>query len=204
MDKLFTIGHSNHEIGRFVELLKMHGITAVCDVRSSPYSQYNPQYNRELLQKSLKESDIAYVYLGDRLGPRSDDPACYVDGKVQYSRIARADSFRSGLDRLREGMKAYLIALVCSEKDPIACHRMILICRALRSEPLEIAHILEDGGLEGLRASEQRLIRELKITQLRLFERPADLVERAYDTRAERIAYVRDDDRTGREDSQEG
>ncbi len=196
MDKLFTIGHSNHEIGRFVELLKMHAIGAVCDVRSSPYSQYNPQYNSELLQKSLRENGIAYVYLGDLLGPRSNDPACYVDGKAQYSRLAKSEIFRSGLDRLRSGMKTYRISLMCSEKDPIACHRMILICRTLRSEPFEISHILEDGQTESLRESEQRLIKELKIAQLRLFERPEDLIERAYDTQAERIAYVRDDDRS--------
>ena len=192
MEKLYTIGHSNHETGHFIALLKMHEIAAVCDVRSSPYSQYNPQYNRELLQKALRDSDTAYVYLGGDLGPRSENPACYVDGKVQYSRLARTESFLSGLNRLRAGMKTHRIALMCSEKDPISCHRMILICRQLRPEPVEIVHILEDGRMEGLRESEQRLIRELKISQLRLFERPENLVERAYDTQAERIAYVRD------------
>ncbi|MFZ2448748.1 MAG: DUF488 domain-containing protein [Syntrophobacteraceae bacterium] len=203
MDKLYTIGHSNHEIGPFIELLAMHEITAVCDVRSSPYSKYNPQYNREPLQKALKESGIAYVYLGDALGPRSDDPACYVDGKVQYSRLARGKNFREGLARLRAGMKTYRIAMMCSEKDPITCHRMILICRELRSEPFAIEHILEDGRVEGLRESEQRLILELRAPQLRLFERPEDLIQRAYDTQGERIAYVRDDGASGRDESQE-
>jgi len=194
MNKLYTVGHSNHEIHRFMELLKMHGITAVADVRSSPYSKFNPQYNREPLQKVLKENGIAYVFLGVELGPRSEDPSCYVDGKVQYGRLSVTDSFRRGLDRLRKGMKTHLIALLCAEKDPITCHRMILVCRALRCEPIEIGHILEDGRIESLGESEKRLLRELKMPQLRLFEKPEDLIQRAYDTQSHRIAYVRNGD----------
>ena len=195
MDKLYTVGHSNHDMDHFARLLKMHGITAVCDVRSSPYSNYTPQFNSELLQKALKGYGVAYVFLGAELGPRSEDPACYVDGKVRYSRLARSEAFHAGLKRLRAGMKSYRVALMCSEKDPITCHRMILICRALRSDPIEIAHILDDGEIEDLRDSEQRLVRELKIPQLRLFERPEDLIQRAYDTQSERIAYVREGQR---------
>ncbi|MHC1728999.1 MAG: DUF488 family protein [Syntrophobacteraceae bacterium] len=193
MTAIYTVGHSNHDTEHFISLLKMHGITAVCDVRSSPYSSYTPQFNREGLHKILKENGIAYVYLGAELGPRSDDPACYIDGKVQYSRLAQTDAFLSGLGRLRSGAKTYRIALMCSEKDPISCHRMILICRNLRSETVEINHILEDGRIEGLRESEQRMIRELKLPQLRLFEKPEDLIQRAYDTQGERIAYVREE-----------
>jgi uncharacterized protein (DUF488 family) len=192
MDKLFTIGHSNHETGRFIELLAMHRITVLCDVRSSPYSRYNPQFNRELLQGALKAGGIAYVFLGNELGPRSDDPACYVDGKVRYARLAATENFRRGLERLRAGMKTYRVAIMCAEKDPIGCHRMILVCRALRKEPVEIEHILEDGSLEPLRRSEQRMLLELKLPQLRLFEDPEGLIQRAYDTQGERIAYVRD------------
>jgi uncharacterized protein (DUF488 family) len=204
MDKLFTIGHSNHEISRFLDLLEMNGITAVCDVRSSPYSQYNPQFNRELLQTALKRKGIAYVFLGNELGPRSDDPSCYVDGKVQYSRLGATRNFRSGIERLSAGMKTYRIAIMCAEKDPINCHRMILICRALRKEPIEIKHILETGSLEGLRQSEQRMLIELKLPQLRLFESPEDLIQRAYDTQSDRIAFVRDDGERKLEETEEG
>lgn len=193
MNKLYTIGHSNHEIEHFLHLLKMHAITAIADVRSSPYSKFNPQFNREVLQKALKEDRIAYVFLGEELGPRSDNPACYVDGKVQYARLARTDLFLRGVERLLAGMKSYRIALLCAEKDPIACHRMILVCRAIRSEPIEVRHILEDGSIESLGDSERRLMRELKMRQLRMFESPEDLIQRAYDTQAERIAYVRNE-----------
>ena len=194
MNKLYTIGHSNHDFGRFIQLLQMHGITALGDVRSSPYSRFNPQYNREHLQKILKENHIAYVFLGNDLGPRSDDPSCYEAGKVQYARLAKTEAFLRGTERLLLGMKSYRIALMCAEKDPISCHRMILVCRVLRSEPVEIHHILEDGRIESLRASEMRLMQELKMRQLRLFENPTDLIQRAYDTQGERIAYVRDEE----------
>lgn len=194
MNKLYTIGHSNHSIEQFIELLRMHGITAVGDVRSSPYSRFNPQFNRENLQKALREAGIAYVFLGKELGPRSEDPSCYLEGKVQYDRLAGTDAFKRGIERLDIGMKTYRIALMCAEKDPITCHRMILVCRALRSEPVEIGHILEDGTIESLGESELRLLRALKMPQLRLFDRVEDLIQRAYDTQGSKIAYVRDDE----------
>ena len=195
MATLFTIGHSNHPLEIFLELLERHAISALADVRSSPYSRFNPQFNRELLQPRLKDRAIAYVYLGDALGPRSDDPACYVNGKVQYRRLAATEKFRRGLERLRNGMSNHRVALMCAEKDPIGCHRMILICRELRSEPMEILHILEDGSLESLAASEQRLLKQLRLRQLTLFDSVRDLILRGYDQQAEKIAYRRDDPR---------
>lgn len=192
MSTLFTIGHSTHSIEHFIELLKMHAISAVGDVRSSPYSKFNPQFNRENLQKVLKENGIAYVFLGRELGPRSEDPSCYLDGRVQYDRLAATEIFKRGLERLLNGLKTYRIALMCAEKDPITCHRMILICRALRSGDLEIRHILEDGTTESLRDSELRLLHVLKMPQLRLFEKLDDLIQRAYDTQGHKIAYARD------------
>jgi uncharacterized protein (DUF488 family) len=193
MNKLYTIGHSTHSVERFIELLKMHGITALCDVRSSPYSRYNPQFNRENLQRALKAEGVIYVFLGEELGPRSEDPSCYVGGKVRYDRLAKTQIFKRGLERLFAGMKSYRVAMMCAEKDPITCHRMILICKALRSESVEISHILEDGTTESLSESELRLLHALKMPQLRLFEKVEDLILRAYDTQSNNIAYVRED-----------
>ncbi len=191
MNDLFTIGHSTHTTEKFVELLSMHGITAVCDVRSSPYSKYNPQFNRETLQKELKAHGMAYVFLGDHLGPRSDDPECYTDGKVQYDQLAEKSRFRQGLDRVRKGMASYRVALMCSEKDPLTCHRMILVCRHLRADEIDIWHILEDGRVENNRDSEKRLMDHLKIPQAELFDTEEDLIQRAYNKQGERIAYAK-------------
>jgi len=191
MKDLYTIGHSTHSFDYFLRLLKMHEIEVVADVRSTPYSRYNPQFNREMLKEELKKNGIAYVFLGRELGPQSEKPSCYVNGKVQYSLVAQTELFKEGLGRLHKGMQSYRIALMCAEKDPVTCHRMILICKALRLEQIEIKHILEDGSLESLMESEKRLIELLKMPQLHLFETVEDLIERAYDTQGEKIAFVR-------------
>ena len=188
MSVLFTIGHSNHPTENFIELLLRHDITAVCDVRSQPYSKFNPQFNRENIQKDLKQCGLGYVFLGRELGPRSDDPACYIDGKVQYHLLAATDLFRQGLKRLLKGVRSHRIAMMCAEKDPIMCHRMILVCRHLRKDVTDIRHIMEDGGIEALADSEKRLLRLLKIPPLQLFESTEDLINRAYDIQAEKIA----------------
>jgi len=189
MNKLYTVGHSTHSIEEFVRLLKMHGITAICDVRSQPYSKFNPQFNKENLRDELKNARIAFVFLGKELGPRSDNPACYLNGKVQYQRLAETEQFRQGLIRIKEGMKSYRIALMCAEKDPLMCHRMILVSRYLRSDA-EILHILEDGTIENNRDSEKRLMQLFGIVQEFFDSSIEDAIQRAYDKQSEKIAYT--------------
>src|SRR5436190_21528851 len=109
---VFTIGHSNLEFGKFVTLLKQHGIQAVADVRSSPYSQFNPQFNREPLQRALREQGISYVFLGEELGARRSEPECYVSGRADYSLIARTPAFFRGLERITQGAAKMRIAMM--------------------------------------------------------------------------------------------
>jgi uncharacterized protein (DUF488 family) len=193
MAELYTIGHSTHSIDRFIELLSMHEITAVCDVRSDPYSKFNPQFNRQTLQAELKRHGVAYVFLGKELGPRSDAPDCYVEGKVDYNRLAQTGLFQEGLRRVRAGMKSYRIALMCSEKDPIMCHRTILVCRHVRAEGLRIRHILDDGSVEENDQAIKRLMELLKLSERDLFHSPEEMIERAYDVQGDRIAFVKKD-----------
>lgn len=190
MKELFTIGHSVHTVEAFIGLIKRHGVNALCDVRSSPYSRHAPQFNRESIQKDILTHGIAYIYLGAELGPRSADLSCYENGKVQYSRLAEKEVFQQGLNRLRKGMENYCIALMCAEKDPLTCHRTILICRHLRGENIRIRHILEDGSLEDHCNTEQRLMKLLKIDPADLFSTEEAQIERAYDLQADKIAYV--------------
>ncbi len=190
MYELFTIGHSSHSVERFVDLLKTHGVTALCDVRSSPYSLYTPQFNRESLKDELAKHRIIYLYLGAELGPRSSDPTCYEGGKVQYNRLAAKEIFQQGLGRLQKGMVTHRIALMCAEKDPLTCHRMLLICRNLRGDDIVIRHILEDGALEENRDTEKRLMKLLKIDPADLFSTEADQIQRAYDLQGEKVAYT--------------
>lgn len=189
MNTLYTIGHSTHPADHLLHLLAMHEITAVADVRSSPYSRHNPQFNRETLQKSLREAGLGYVFLGRELGARSEDPACFADGKLRFERLARTELFRTGLARLRRGMESYRVALLCAEKDPTACHRMLLVCRSIRQEGLTIEHILEDGSIEDNAHAERRLMQSLGMQENNLFAAREELIERAYDMQGKKIAY---------------
>ena len=128
---IYTIGHSTHTIKKFIELLQRYGITAVADVRSKPYSQMNPQFNRETLKIELGLSGISYVFLGKELGARTKNKSCYCNGRVQYELLAQTEEFQTGLQRLQEGTRSYQIALMCAEKDPLHCHRTILVSRHL-------------------------------------------------------------------------
>ncbi len=190
MSMLYTIGHSTHTVQRLIELLSMHTISAVGDVRSSPYSSYNPQFNREPLQNALREAEIEYVFLGRELGARSPDNDCYIEGQVQFDLVAESELFHKGLERLNTGMDSFRIALLCAEKDPITCHRMILVCRNLQSSGMRIQHILEDGSLEDNKDAERRLMRELKIQENDLFDSEEELIRRAYTLQGKKIAYT--------------
>jgi len=195
-ESIFTIGHSTHPLHQFIGLLKHHGITAVCDVRSTPYSRIKPQFNREKLKKALQQSGIAYVFLGKELGGRSEDQSCYVRGKVQYERIAKTELFQKGIERVREGMKRYRIALMCAEKDPIACHRSILICRNLRDWQIDIRHIIGHNSIETQIDLEKRLIAQLKLYPDLFKDTHANaLTERAYEVQSDKIAYVENGER---------
>lgn len=186
---LFTIGHSTHSEEHFIALLKKHDVRAICDVRSIPYSQHNPQFNRESLKERLRAAGMSYVFLGRELGARSENPACYIDGKVQYHCLADEPIFQEGLRRLRKGMEDFRVALMCAERDPLTCHRTILICRELRTSELSIEHILADGSIETNGAAERRLMSLLGIEPDMLHDELA-CIELAYDKQASNIAYV--------------
>lgn len=187
---LYTVGHSNVGGEAFVALLRGAGITAIADVRSQPYSRYLPHFSQGPLRAALREAGIAYVFLGKELGARPDDPGCYEGGRAVYARIAATAAFAEGLDRLRRGAARERIALLCAEKDPIICHRAILVCRALRDE-LAIAHILADGSLEGHAALERRLLERHGLRQLNFLDplSPEEALAAAYDRQGAEIAY---------------
>ncbi len=189
MNVLFTIGHSTHSVEKVVSLLRQHGVTAVADVRSRPYSRINPQFNREAFTVLLKAAGIAYVFLGRELGARSEDRNCYVEGKVQYDLLAQTELFGVGLHRVIQGMSRHRVALMCAEKDPLTCHRTILVCRHLAARGVAVEHILEDGRLETHDAALSRLLNELGLPEHDLFRGRDEIVEEAYAKRGERIAY---------------
>lgn len=186
---IFTVGHSAHEVARFVDLLAQHGVEAVADVRSMPYSRRHPQFNRETLQESLKASGIAYVFLGKELGARSTDPDCYENGRVRFRKLAATSLFQSGIKRVLEGSEQMRIALMCAEKDPLNCHRTILVARELVALGSKVNHILADGEIETHEAAMNRLCKQLNIGEdlLRTLE---ELENDAYAAREANVAYT--------------
>ena len=199
MNEIYSIGHSNHEIDAFIALLHQHDITALCDVRSRPYSRYAQQYSSEPLKNALAAADIAYIFLGKELGARSENPACYKHGRVQYSRLAKEPMFLEGIDRIIKGMKRYRISLMCSEKDPIDCHRALLVSRQLFETGIQISHILADSSLESHEDLESRLLAVCKFPEGDMFNSRKDFVAEAYVLQGERVAYQ--DDAMSREET---
>jgi uncharacterized protein (DUF488 family) len=187
---LFTVGHSTHSSELFLDLLTMNSISAIADVRSRPYSRLNPQFNQERLKAQLRLAGIAYVPFGRELGARTDDQSCYTNGKVQYDRLAQTPLFRAGLTLLREGIREQRVALLCAEKDPITCHRMVLVCHELRLEPLDIFHIRADGSLESNAEAERRMVEAVSLPEYDLFTSRDETIEQAYLLQGNRIAWV--------------
>jgi uncharacterized protein (DUF488 family) len=173
----------------FLARLRQHGVTAVGDVRSQPYSRWVPQFSRDVLESALADAGIAYVFLGKELGARSDNPDCYREGKVQYDRLAREPTFAEGIGRVLQGMERYRIALVCAEKDPLDCHRALLVARRLFESGVAVSHIHADGALETHLAMESRLLASCKLPEGDLFTSRAEFVADAYRLRGERVAY---------------
>ncbi len=188
--QVLTIGHSNHGLEAFVALLGTHGVTVVADVRSAPYSRFNPHFNRKALDAALSERGIAYLFLGRALGGRPEDRACYEEGRVRYDRVARTPLFREGLGRVVEEAARERVALMCAEKEPLACHRTILVGRCLVAEGIAVAHILADGSLEPHDATMDRLLDSLKLPGGDLLQSREALVEEALDATWRRIAYA--------------
>lgn len=187
--RIFTIGYSIHNLDSFINIMKKYKITVIADVRSQPFSKYKPEFNRDTFHNNLKKNKISYIYLGEECGARSSNPECYINGKANYKLIANTEIFKNCINRIKKGISKYNICLMCAEKDPINCHRTILICRNLRSKNLKIKHLLFDGSVEDNKDTEKRLMKLNKIPEHDLFMTENDLIEKAYDIQGDKIAY---------------
>lgn len=185
---IWTIGHSNHSAVRFIDLLQGAGIDCVADVRSTPFSRRNPQFSQKALAASLRDACIEYWFLGDALGARPKDPCCWEDGRVSYARIAVSAAFQDAIGALIDRSHAKRIALMCAEKEPLDCHRTILVGRALAQHDTELAHIHADGEIEPQAALEERLLHLAKEKVDLLTGRDAALAH-AYERLGRRMAY---------------
>ena len=197
----FTIGHSTYESEAFVKLLRSNSIEQLVDVRSVPYSQYNPQYNKENIKVFLENSGISYVFMGNLLGARYNNPELFFPDKeiVDFNEVRKTNEFKRGIEIVIDGLKeGHKTCLMCSEKDPFECHRFVLVSYALAKQGISVKHILENGDIISNEALEERLLSKYKIEygNLTLFDSCKSkeaAIEEGYEKRNRDIGYVKVD-----------
>ncbi|MCY4111098.1 MAG: DUF488 domain-containing protein [Chloroflexi bacterium] len=216
---VLTIGHSNHSLEAFLELLRTHGIDEVADVRSSPYSRYTPHFGHRVLSEALESAGIGYAFLGGELGGRPRDRSCYdAEGRVRYDRLAESDEFDDGIRQIVHGADERRIVLMCAEKEPLDCHRTLLVARALVDREVAVAHIHADGSLEEHAAAMDRLVILHKLSPVQQIDMFAmegpdnggtprsrdDLIADAMARQTAKVAYVGAESTVGGDDWENG
>ncbi|HLY54675.1 MAG TPA: DUF488 domain-containing protein [Stellaceae bacterium] len=188
--EVLTIGHSTLPYERFIALLREASVTAVADVRTAPYSRHFPHFNRDTLRHELRYDNIAYVFLGEELGGRPQDKCFFHDGVADYEKMARTEEFAKGLGRVVEGAKKYRLAMMCSEHDPLDCHRCLLVGRALHQRGVTVRHILSSGKIIDHSAIEAKLLELMGKDDADLFEPIEERLAVAYRDRAFKVAFT--------------
>lgn len=189
---VLTVGHSNHSAEEFMKLLLRRRVHEVVDVRSSPYSRYTPHFNRDTLSETLEQCGIGYEFLGGELGGRPADRSCYdANGRVLYESLADTDDFDDGIRRVIRSSEDRRIALMCTEKEPLECHRTLLVGRALVERGVVVEHILAGGNLENHDAAMDRLMDHFKLPRNGdMLRSRTDVIADALTRQARKVAYV--------------
>ena len=185
----FSIGHSNVPADRFIALLHKAGVNAVADVRSTPYSRFFPWFSRKSFEQRLAAEGMAYLAYGESLGGRPRDQSLYRDGVADYEAMARSAQFQDGLGRLQNDVRAHRLCLLCAEREPLDCHRCLLVARALSERGLAVGHILHDGPIEPHATTEQRLIDWAPTADDLFVTGQTQRIAAAYRRRARAVAY---------------
>jgi uncharacterized protein (DUF488 family) len=189
---ILTIGHSRHPWERFAALLGGAGVELVADIRSMPRSRFSPHFNKDAMRAALAARNVEYVFLGKELGGRPQDQALYTDGVADFEKMAAAPEFRSGLERLTEAAARQSVAVMCSEADPLECHRFLLVGRALAEEGADVRHILTSGAIVTHGDVEDRLLQLENLAEADLLESPrAERLAQAYRARSRKFAFAK-------------
>jgi uncharacterized protein (DUF488 family) len=188
---ILTIGHSRHSWDRFAALLAGASVEAIADIRSMPRSRFFPHFNKTELAAMLAGQGIGYIFLGVALGGRPQDTQAYTDGVADYEKMAASPEFRRGLARLEEEAARRRLAVMCSEADPLECHRFLLVGRALAAAGIDVAHILRSGDIVSHEQAEDRLLDLEHLADEDLLSRSRDeRLSRAYCSRSRKFAYA--------------
>ena len=188
---ILTIGHSRHSWERFTALLAGAGVEAIADVRSAPRSRFSSQFNKDAMREALAARGVGYIFLGKELGGRPQSQELYTDGVADYEKMAGSPEFRLGLDRLMEAAARSNVAAMCSEADPLECHRCLLVGRALAAQGADVRHILASGKIVAHEEVEERLLslENLAEADLLASSREERLAE-AYRARSRKFAFA--------------
>jgi hypothetical protein len=199
--RLYSVGHSNHELPAFLDLLELSGVTAIADVRSSPFSRRLPQFNRPALEPALRQRGIAYAFLGAELGGRPASSELYdEEGRADYGRMRATEDFARGLDRLCRARAGYTVAMMCGEADAMNCHRGLMVAPALVERGVAAWHLRKDGSVESTAEFEERLLAATGVgagmldglfAEMLAREERQALVAEAYRRRGKQVAYRR-------------
>jgi len=187
---ILTIGHSRHSWERFTALLEGAGVETIADIRTAPRSRFSPQFNKEAMAAALVARNIQYMFLGSELGGRPQSQSLYTDGVADYDKMAAAPEFRLGLERLMEAAARRSVAAMCSEADPLECHRCLLVGRALAAQGADVRHILASGKVVTHAEVEDRLLSLENRAEEDLLASPREeRLSQAYRSRARRAGY---------------
>ena len=188
--KILTIGHSTFSYDEFVARLRGANVTAIADVRSSPFSRRFPWFSRDELKVKLSGDRVAYSFLGKELGGRPTGNQFFQRGVADYEAMAGTPAFRAGLDRVMEGARKYRVALMCSERHPLDCHRCLLVGRALAARGAAVEHVMPDGEVATQADIENSLLQMAANEHDDLFAPREERLDAAYRDRARKVAYV--------------
>lgn len=186
---ILTIGHSTQSLDRFLDLLRMADVSAVADVRSSPFSKRYPHFSKPVLHQSLKDNGFEYAFLGKELGGRPNSSSLYCGSIADYEKMALEPSYIKGIERIVNGSKKHKIAMMCSEHNPLDCHRCLLVSRSLNEKGYSISHILSNGNIESHHDIEMTLLKMFGSTEDDMFTSREDKLAKAYRSRAMSVAY---------------
>lgn len=189
---LYSIGHSTHSRERFSALLQQTGVNAIADVRSSPFSRHFPHFAQRELQHWLRQSSVSYVFLGKELGGRPSNPLLFRNGVADYEAMAATSAFAEGLERLIKGAEGHRIAMMCSEHDPLDCHRCLLVARRLAERGLTVGHIIPSGEISSHEQMEERMLKLEGLSADDFFAPRSERLANAYRLRNIKVAYSED------------
>lgn len=148
--EIYTIGHTNHSQEEFISLVRHYNINCIVDVRSTPFSKFTPQFNKDRIKNALSKNGITYVYMGEEFGARRTNDGLYNgEGYLDFEKVRKDKEFLKGIERIKEGCKKkFIISLMCTEKDAFDCHRGILVAKGLKDNGFTVKHICIDNTIQ--------------------------------------------------------